>query len=65
MAKTKKETDSNQIDVGQIDDAFKVLDDLNPDAAFLDENTLSTVNEWIDTGCMALNAIMEEFQWVE
>jgi RecA/RadA recombinase len=58
MAKTKKETDNNQVDIGQIDDAFKVLDDLNPDAAFLDENTLSTVNEWIDTGCMALNAII-------
>lgn len=38
--------------------AFKVLDDLNPDATFLDESTLSNVDSWIDTGCMALNAII-------
>lgn len=38
--------------------AFKVLDDLNPDAAFLDQNTLSQVSSWIDTGCLALNAII-------
>ena len=47
-----KDRDSN------IDEAFKVLDDLNPDAAFLNENTLSQVNSWIDTGAMALNAIV-------
>lgn len=58
MAKTKKETDEIQNAVGSISDAFKILDDLNPDAAFLNENTLSTVSEWIDTGCMALNAII-------
>lgn len=56
MAKTKKETDDTQN--GTIEDAFKILDDLNPDAAFLDENTLSSVEEWVDTGCMALNAII-------
>jgi RecA/RadA recombinase len=38
--------------------AFKVLDDLNPDATFLDQNTLSRVSSWIDTGCLALNAII-------
>lgn len=43
---------------GNIEDAFKVLDNLNPDSQFLSENTLSTVKEWIDTGCMALNAII-------
>jgi len=58
MAKTKKETNNDDTDEGVIEDAFKVLDDLNPDASFLDENTLSTVKEWIDTGCMALNAII-------
>jgi hypothetical protein len=58
MAKTKKETNQENEDIGYIEDAFKVLDDLNPDAAFLNENTLSTVKEWIDTGCMALNAII-------
>jgi RecA/RadA recombinase len=56
MAKNKKdEIESNS---GDINDAFKILDELNPDAAFLNENTLSTVNEWVDTGCMALNAII-------
>jgi RecA/RadA recombinase len=58
MAKTKKETNQENENVGYIEDAFKVLDDLNPDAAFLNENTLSTVKEWVDTGCMALNAII-------
>ena len=53
----KKKNEDVEIN-GDIKDAFKVLDDLNPDAQFLDENTLSTVKEWIDTGCMALNAII-------
>lgn len=57
MAKSKKENETTE-EISSIDDAFKILDDLNPDAAFLNENTLSTVNEWIDTGCMALNAII-------
>lgn len=55
MAKSKKE---EVLHDGSIEDAFKILDDLNPDAAFLDENSLSNVTEWIDTGCMALNAII-------
>lgn len=38
--------------------AFKVLDDLNPEASFLDNNTLSNVSSFIDTGSMALNAII-------
>lgn len=59
MAKTKKEnTEENDQTVGSIDDAFKVLDELNPEASFLDENSLSTVKEYIDTGSMALNAII-------
>jgi recombination protein RecA len=58
MNKSKKEIQEEVTTDPQITDAFKILDDLNPDAAFLDENTLSTVNEWIDTGCMALNAII-------
>jgi len=57
MAKKKNETEDIEFS-GDIKDAFKILDDLNPDAQFLDENTLSTVKEWIDTGCMALNAII-------
>jgi RecA/RadA recombinase len=58
MAKTKKETEEINEEIGDIKDAFKILDDLNPEAAYLNENTLSTVKEWIDTGSMALNAII-------
>jgi len=58
MARTKKETGDDSVEVGSIDDAFKVLDDLNPEAAFLSENTLSTVREWVNTGSYALNAII-------
>jgi recombination protein RecA len=57
MAKIKN-TEIEQNTIGNIDDAFKILDDLNPEAAFLDENSLSNVKEWIDTGSMALNAII-------
>lgn len=57
MAKRKLENVSD-IHPSDITDAFKILDDLNPDSSFLDENSLSTVNEWVDTGCMALNAII-------
>lgn len=58
MAKIKKDNKEDNSLSGSIEDAFKILDDLNPDAAFLDENSLSTVNDWVDTGCMALNAII-------
>lgn len=56
--KTESDVSENIGDIGDIQDAFKVLDELNPDAAFLDENSLSNVTEWVDTGCMALNAII-------
>ena len=39
-------------------DIFKAVDDLNPDAAILDAATLSTAEDWIDTGSYALNAII-------
>jgi recombination protein RecA len=56
MAKKTKDED---VEIsGDIKDAFKILDDLNPDAQFLDENSLSSVKEWIDTGSYALNAII-------
>ena len=60
MAKTKKTNEEEVEDssVGSIQDAFKVIDKLNSNAAFLDGNSLSTVNEWIDTGSYALNAII-------
>lgn len=38
-------------------DVFEGLDKLNPDIANLNENNLSTVNDWIDTGSYALNAV--------
>jgi len=58
MAKNKKESEVDDESFGNIEDAFKVLEDLNPEAVFLNQNTLSTVNEWIDTGSMALNAVI-------
>jgi len=57
MAK-KNNTEETETQVGSIEDAFKILDDLNPKAAFLDENSLSNVKDWIDTGSYALNAII-------
>jgi RecA/RadA recombinase len=38
--------------------AFKTIDDLNPDATFLNESALSNISSFIDTGCMALNSII-------
>ena len=55
MAKAKKDELKEN---GSIADAFKVLENLNPAAASLNENSLSTVNDWIDTGSYALNAII-------
>ena len=57
MAKKKNE-EIEEVKSGNIEDAFKVLSDLNPEAAFLDDGSLSSVNEWIDTGSLALNAII-------
>lgn len=37
---------------------FDTADEINPYATYLDKSTLSTVDEWIDTGSLALNAIM-------
>jgi RecA/RadA recombinase len=56
--KKKNETEVEENTGGSIEDAFKVLEDLNPEATYLDKNSLSTVKEWIDTGSMALNAII-------
>ena len=39
-------------------EAFKALDKLNPEATFLSETSLSSVDEWFDTGCMVLNSIL-------
>jgi len=37
---------------------FATLDSLNSEASFLNENALSKVDTWFDTGCYALNAIL-------
>jgi RecA/RadA recombinase len=37
---------------------FSKLDKLNPDATILSDSALSTVTEYIDTGCMVLNSII-------
>lgn len=60
MAKSKKQKEDEEIsnEIGDINDAFKVLDDLNPHASFLNESSLSNVSDWIDTGSYALNAII-------
>lgn len=39
------------------EDVFKEIDKMNPDSSWLSEDTLSIVDEWIDTGCYILNAI--------
>lgn len=39
-------------------DIFKSVDDMNPDSSVLDESTLSSAEDWIDTGSHALNAII-------
>jgi RecA/RadA recombinase len=41
----------------QYQDIFADVDAMNPDAAMLSEHTLSLVDDWIDTGSLALNAI--------
>ena len=35
-----------------LDKAFQKLDKLNPDATYLSESGLSTVEDYVDTGCM-------------
>lgn len=44
--------------MSELDKILGCLDDINPEAAFLSENTLSNVDTWYDTGCYALNAII-------
>jgi len=44
--------------IKDLKDIFKTVDDLNPDSAVLDATTLSTADDWIDTGSYALNVII-------
>ena len=41
----------------EMDGVFKDLDAMNPDGGLLSESALSIVDDWIDTGSYALNAI--------
>ena len=52
---TSAEKDAKQADIAEM---FAILDKMNPLASMLNEDSLSTVTEWIDTGCYALNAII-------
>jgi recombination protein RecA len=56
MAK-KPKTEKSPLD-DAFEDAFKELDKMNPEAKFLNENALSNVKEWIDTGNYALNGVI-------
>lgn len=58
MAKKIKNNEEEDSNSGSVEDVFKVLSSLNPESSFLDENTLSTVTDWIDTGSLALNGII-------
>ena len=40
------------------DKAFAKLQKLNQNATTLEQNTLSNVTDWIDTGCLVLNSIL-------
>lgn len=42
----------------KLEQVFKSLDKLNPDAKVLSDSALSNVEEYIDTGCMVLNSII-------
>lgn len=58
MSKTKTKTPATQDSNNNINEVFECLDKLNPLASFLNQDSLSTVTEWIDTGSYALNAII-------
>lgn len=60
--KTKTQDTDNEVvevDINDvIDDLFGELEDINPDAAFLDDHALSVVRSFIDTGSYTLNGII-------
>lgn len=63
MASPKKKTEAEvpqevKDQRKDLDEALKLLDENNPYASYLSENTLSNVNEWINTGSYVLNAII-------
>jgi len=53
-----RKTNNEETKVSSLKDIFEAVDALNTDASLLsEENSLSIVNDWIDTGSYALNAI--------
>ena len=58
MAKKPKIEKENTPTDEAFEDAFKELDKMNPEAKFLNQNALSNVKEWIDTGNYALNGVI-------
>lgn len=60
MGRPKKSENIVIDDVSEksIDDVLSIIDKINPDAANLSENSLSNVNDYIDTGNYSLNAII-------
>jgi RecA/RadA recombinase len=56
--KPAKDVDENKKDKPKIKSVFEGLDELNPYGSLLSESALSIVDDWIDTGSYALNAIV-------
>ena len=53
-----RKSNNEETKVSSLKDIFEAVDALNADASLLsEENSLSIVNDWIDTGSYALNAI--------
>ena len=53
-----RKANNEETKVSSLKDIFEAVDALNSDASLLsEENSLSIVNDWIDTGSYALNAI--------
>lgn len=53
-----RKTTTEETKASSLKDIFDAVDALNPDASLLsEENSLSIVSDWIDTGSYALNAI--------
>ena len=56
--KPRTESNNDETKASSMKDIFEAVDALNADASLLsDDNSLSIVNDWIDTGSYALNAI--------
>ena len=64
MAKKTDEKEVEKKKSASLNDVFAAVDALNADASLLsDDNSLSIVNDWIDTGSYALNVICSGSQY--